>query len=118
MKKFSPETIQAVARVMAASFLEDPLNQYNLAGVKHKEELFYQHSILHTRHAVKSGSLYLLDGNPGAFMVGVDSARASSLAETLLYLGITLKTLRMLDGRDRKAILANHKKTKQVVNFT
>ena len=38
-------------------------------------------------------------------MVGVDSARASSLAEALLYLGIILKILRLLDVRDRKAIL-------------
>lgn len=118
MQEFRSDTIQAVARVMAGSFLEDPLNQYNLAGVKNKEELLYQHSILHTRHAVKSGSLYLLDGNPRVFMVGVDSDKASGFADALLNLTIAVKTLLMLDKQDRKVILTNNKKTRQVVNFT
>lgn len=118
MLKFSTDTVHTVARVMAGSFLEDPLNRYNLAGVKKKEELLYQHSILHTRHAVKSGSLFLLDGNPRAFMVGVDSDKVSSLADNLLYLSITVKTLLMLDGQDRRTILANNRKTRQVVDFT
>ena len=118
MKEYKSDTIHTVARVMTGSFLEDPLNQCNLEGVRKKDELLYQHSILHTKHAVKFGSLYLLDGDPRAFMVGVDSDKASSLADTLLHLTIIVKTLLMLDGQDRKAILANHKKTRQVVNFT
>ncbi|MDO9535652.1 MAG: hypothetical protein Q7J85_10070 [Bacillota bacterium] len=70
---FDKNTIIEVARVMADSFLEDPLIMYNLAGVKKKKELLHQHSIIHTKHAIKSGNLYLLEGNPKAFLVGVDS---------------------------------------------
>lgn len=103
---------------MTVSFIEDPLNQCTLAGIKKKEELLYQHAILQIRHAAKTGTLYLLDGNPKAMMVFADSAKTSSLSEILLNVSIIMKTLLMLDAADRKIMISNHKKTKEVINFT
>ena len=70
MEKNDTSTIKAVAKVMAASFAEDPMHKVILYGLNKKNELLAAHSIIHTAHAFRGGQLRLLDGNPGAYLIG------------------------------------------------
>lgn len=117
MAAFNTNQVQSVARTMAHSFLDDPLNQFSLAGVSRAEELLYQHSLLHTRHAAQAGNLYLLDGDPKAFLVGSDSSKVSGWADALLHVRIVVKTLQMLDAKDRRRILANQRLAGKVTDL-
>jgi GNAT superfamily N-acetyltransferase len=117
MKKPAPDIIRTVARVMADSFMEDPLNQVVFEGVEKKDELIHAHTVIHTRHAVNSGSLRLLDGNPEAFLIGFDSKDERWWREMALVFKIYLKTFKTLGIKDFKKIIANNKKTKEILSF-
>ena len=118
MQQFSEDTIEAVARVMADSFLDDPMNRAILEGVDEKEALILAHSRIHTQHAVRTGTLTLLDGNPGAFIIGLDSKDQSRLRDLNLIAKIYIKTFQILSFRDIKRILQNNKKVGTVLSFS
>ena len=115
---YSAETIRAVARVMAESFMEDPMNRAVLEGLEKAGELMDTHSRIHTRHAIRTGMLQLLDGNPGAFLIGLDSKDESRLDDWRLILQIYLVSLRVLGLRDIRRLLSNSRKTGTVLSFS
>jgi GNAT superfamily N-acetyltransferase len=117
MKMFDKNTIETIAKVMADSFGTDPLNQALLHGLTRKDELLHAHSMIHIDTAIRANSLKLLDGNPKAFLVGLDSNDESVLRDIRMVIKVYLKTLTMLGWRDVKTILSNNKKVKNVVNF-
>jgi hypothetical protein len=117
MKMFDKNTIETIAKVMADSFGADPLNQALLHGLTRKDELLHAHSMIHIDTAIRANSLKLLDGNPKAFLVGLDSNDESVLRDIRMVIKVYLKTLTMLGWRDVKTILTNNKKVKNVVNF-
>jgi hypothetical protein len=114
----SRDTIDAVARVMAESFMEDPMNRAVLEGLEKAGELMDVHSRIHTRHAIRTGMLQLLDGNPGAFLIGLDSKDESRLDDWRLILQIYLVSLRVLGFRDIRRLLSNSRKTGTVLSFS
>ncbi len=118
MVEFNRETIDTVARVMADSFMEDPMNRAVLDGLEKAGELMDVHSRIHTRHAIRTGMLQLLDGNPGAFLIGLDSRDASRLDDWRLILQIYLVSLRVLGFRDIRRLLSNSRKTGSVLSFS
>jgi len=71
MADYNTENINIVARVMAESFMEDPMNRAVLDGLERSGDLMDAHSRIHTRHAIRTGMLQLLDGNPAAFFIGL-----------------------------------------------
>jgi len=117
MKTFDKNTIETIAKVMADSFKSDPLNQTLLHGLTRKDELLHAHSMIHIDTAIRANSLKLLDGNPKAFLVGLDSNDESVMRDIRMVIKVYLKTLAMLGWRDVKTILSNNKKVKNVVNF-
>ena len=114
----SRDTIDAVARVMAESFMEDPMNRAVLEGLEKAGELMDVHSRIHTRHAIRTGMLQLLDGNPGAFLIGLDSKDERRLDDWRLILQIYLVSLRVLGFRDIRQLLSNSRKTGTVLSFS
>jgi len=117
MEILDKNTIESVVKVMADSFKTDPLNQTLLNGLTRKDELLHAHSLIHIDTAIKAKSLKLLDGNPKAFLVGLDSNDESVLRDIRMVIKVYQKTLTMLGWRDIKTILSNNKKIKNVVNF-
>ncbi len=114
---FDKNKIETVAKVMADSFKTDPLNQALLNGLTGKNELLHAHSLIHIDNAIRANSLQLLDGNPKAFLVGLDSDDESVLRDIRMVIRVYLKTFRILSWQDIKTILSNNKKVKNVVNF-
>jgi ribosomal protein S18 acetylase RimI-like enzyme len=117
MSNYSTEIIETISRVMADSFREDPLNQVVFDGVDKKDELLKAHSLIHTHHAVKNGSLTLLDGNPKAFLIGFDSKTEQIFRNALLIIKIYLKTFSVLGLKDLKKIFLNNKKAQKILSF-
>lgn len=117
MKEFNSETIYRVATVMADSFKDDPLNKEVFKDVEGKDKLLYSHSLIHTIHAVKNKSIYLLDKNPNAFLIGIDSKKESKLGDLLLNLKILFKTIMLLKLDGIKSIIANNKRISNVLNL-
>lgn len=117
MEIFDKNTIETVAKVMADSFKTDPLNLALLSGLTMKDELLHAHSLIHIDTAIKANSLKLLDGNPKAFLVGLESKDESVLRDIRMVLRVYIKTFTVLGWRDIKTILKNNKKIKNVVNF-
>jgi ribosomal protein S18 acetylase RimI-like enzyme len=118
MADYNAETINAVARVMAESFMEDPMNRAVLEGLEKTDELMKSHSRLHTRHAIQTGMLRLLDGNPGAFLIGLDSRDASRLDDWKLIVRIYAASVRALGFRDIRRLFSNSRKTGSVLSFS
>lgn len=118
MEKFDSKIIKTVAGVMAESFKEDPLNQSIFNGVEKKDELLKAHSLIHIKHAVKAGSLFLLDGNPKAFLVGMDSRDKKIFREMGLIFKVFVKTFQTLGLKDLKKIMSNNKKIQKVLNLS
>ena len=117
MVTFDKNTIETIAKVMADSFKTDPLNQGLLRGLTKKDELLRAHSLIHIDTAIKANSFQLLDGNPKAFLVGLDSNDESVLRDIRMVIRVYIKTFTMLGWQDIKTILSNNNKVKQVVNF-
>ena len=118
MEKNDTSTIKAVAKVMAASFAEDPMHKVILYGLNKKNELLAARSIIHTAHAFRGGQLRLLDGNPGAYLIGQDSQDESRWDNLKLVSMIYLRTFLLLGLRDIRKIISNYKKTGSVVSFS
>ena len=117
-KTLSRQDVETVARVMADSFMEDPLNIAVLEGVSRKKELLLAHSLLHTRHAMRCGTLTLLEGDPRAFLIGLDSKYESRLKDIGLIMNVYAKTIRVLGFKDLRTIFANNNKVKKSVSFS
>ena len=118
MADYNTETINAVARVMADSFMEDPMNRAVLDGLEKAGKLMEAHSRIHTRHAIRTGMLQLLDDNPAAFLIGLDSRDASRLDDWKLILRIYLSSVGVLGFRDIRRLLSNSRKTGSVLSFS
>lgn len=118
MVNYNTETINDVARVMADSFMEDPMNRAVLEGLEKAGKLMEAHSRIHTRHAIRTGMLQLLDGNPAAFIIGLDSRDASRLDDWKLILRIYLSSVGVLGFRDIRRLLSNSRKTGSVLSFS
>ncbi len=117
MQNINLTAIDTIAKVMAESFKEDPLNLALLNGLSKKDELLQSHSKIHVKNAIKKGSLQLLDDDPRAFLVGVDSTHEKMIDDIRLVINIYLSTIFTLGWRDIRTIFANNKKTKGIVNF-
>jgi GNAT superfamily N-acetyltransferase len=109
--------IQTVTGVMAASFLEDPMNKAQLEGIKRPDKLLKAHSLLHTRHAARCNSLSILDNDPRAFMIGYDSRIERKFLEKILLVKILLSTLFSIGLKDVKMMMANMKRHGKVLSF-
>ncbi len=117
MERIDKSTLRAVAGVMASSFADDPMHEIILEGLSRKDELLAAHSVIHTSHALRSGQLRLLDGNPGAFLIGQDSLDQSRWSNIKLAGRIYLRTFLLLGMRDIRRIISNYKKAGSVVSF-
>jgi GNAT superfamily N-acetyltransferase len=117
MRTFTDDLLRQAGDVLAGSFFDDPLNQLTLAGVKRARELAAVHARMHVRHAARHGYLFLLDDDPKAIFIGVDSLAEAKFAETLLQMRIGVRTLFMVDGADRRILLDNYKRMKKVLSF-
>ncbi len=117
-KTLNRQDVETVAGVMADSFMEDPLNIAILEGVSKKKELLLAHSLLHTRQAIRCGTLNLLDGDPRAFLIGLDSKYESRLKDIGLIMNVYAKTIRVLGFKDLRTIFANNNKVKKSVSFS
>ncbi len=116
---YDAETISSVARVMAESFMEDPMNRAVLEGLERADKLMDAHSRIHTRHAIRTGMLQLLEGNnPGAFLIGLDSRDASRLDDWRLIVSIYAASIRVLGFRDIRRLFSNSRKTGSVLSFS
>lgn len=109
--------IQKVAKVMAVSFLEDPMNMAQLEGIRSPCKLMKTHSLLHTRPAVKSKSLNILGNEPGAFLIGYDSKDLKPFREKLFKARIILSSLFCLSFGDLRKLMANMRKNGKVICF-
>jgi ribosomal protein S18 acetylase RimI-like enzyme len=118
MEKFTKDIIETVANAMMESFLEDPMNIAQLGGIQNPQKLLKAHSLLHTRHAAKCGSLSILDNDPGAFMIGYDSRRENPLREKLLMGKIIYHTIWALGIKDLRIMQANMKRHGKVLSFS
>lgn len=108
----------SVARVMANNFKEDPLIKETQFEVIKKNELLNAHSLIQTKHALNEGNLHLLDNNPKAFLIGVDSLNESKFKEFILNFKICIKTIRTLNLKDFRKIISNNKKVSKVLNLS
>jgi GNAT superfamily N-acetyltransferase len=117
MEKINDLMIGTVARVMAESFMTDPMNAAQLEGVGKKKELLKAHSYLHAKYALNSHSLNLLDGDPRAFLIGFDSKMKSRLNEMLLFLRIFLATIQILNLKELIRLIKNMKRNGAVLSF-
>ncbi len=117
MREFDSRHIEIVARVMADSFLEDPMNIAQLDGIKNPEKLLKAHSILHTHHAVKCNSLSIFGDDARAFMIGFDSRNEKKFREKILMIRILLSTISLLGFSELKKMMANMKKNGKVLSF-
>jgi GNAT superfamily N-acetyltransferase len=118
MKKVKNSSIETVARVMADSFLEDPMNKAQLEGIKSPEKLLKTHALLHTRHAVKCNNLSVLNTDARAFMIGFDSRTERKIHEKILLARVLLTTIFSLGLNDMKTMMANMKKNGKVLSFS
>ena len=109
--------IEIAAKVLADSFIEDPLNAELLGGLTDKYKLMAAHSLTHIKYAVGAKILNLLDGNPRAILIGIDSKNESKLREWLLVLKVYLVTFRILPFKDIKQIMSNNRKMSKVLCF-
>ena len=114
---FDKHSIETIARVMADSFLEDPMNLAQLEGIKNPEKLLKAHSLLHARYAVKCSSLSILSTDARAFMIGFDSNNEKKLKDRVLMARILLSTIISLGFKDLKKMMANMKKNGKVLSF-
>lgn len=117
MKRVLCNKIFTVAEVMADSFNEDPLNKAVLEGVEKGRTLLSAHALIHAKHAVKCGNLTLLENDPRAFIIGLESRKESKLRDLLLIIKVYLKTFQMLGLKDIRRILKNNKKVSRILNF-
>jgi ribosomal protein S18 acetylase RimI-like enzyme len=109
--------IQSVASVMSDSFMEDPMNRSQLEGIRNPVRLLKTHSLLHTKHAVNNNSLFILENEPRAFLIGFDSKDEKPFREKVLMVKIMLQTIFSLSIMDLRKILANMRKNGQVLSF-
>lgn len=117
MKKLNPQVLRTVTRVMAESFREYPVNLALLQGVARREELFFAHCALRAKHAMERGNLKIMDGNPGAFLIGQDSCNERRLPERVFVLRTYLKTLTVAGYRDFNTVISNIKKMREVIEL-
>jgi ribosomal protein S18 acetylase RimI-like enzyme len=118
MTQITPEQMAAIAATMADSFLEDPLMQEIFKGIEGAREIIYQHSLIQMNHFIKDHDVFLVEENPQAFLIGIDSANEKKFAETLIMLKIMLKTLGMLKPGAIITILANNQRTSRVLSLS
>ena len=117
MSEISDDEVLTVARVMADSFLDDPLNRAVLEGIVGADKLIQAHSLILARYASRTKNLYLLDGtDPRAFLIACDSRKDSIIQHVALGLRIVLKSFTILNKKDFKRLSANHKATHDVVD--
>ncbi len=117
MKKNSSEIIETVARVMAVSFQEDPMNSAQLEGVKQCDQLLQAHSLMHARHALRYNMLHIFDGDPRAFFIGQDTNKEHKGRQKLFMIRMYLKTFSMLGLRDLRRLFANIRRHRKVLSF-
>ncbi len=117
MKKNDSEVIQTVARVMAVSFGEDPMNSAQLEGLKKREQLLEAHSLMHARHALRCNMLHVLDGDPRAFLIGQDTSKEHKGRQKLFMIRMYLKTFTILGIKDLRRLFANIKRHRKVLSF-
>ncbi len=112
------QIIQAVAAVMTNSFKEDPGSMAMLEGIKDAEKLLGEHSVLHSTHAFQTKSLRILDGDPRAFLIGIDSIHENKFLERMLHMRIIMKTISCLGLRNMTRMVNNMQRVGKVLNLS
>lgn len=118
MEKMNRETLKTAARVLAAGFMEDPLNIAILEGLTDKRKLMTAHATISVKHALKTKSLYLLENNPQAVLIGIDSKEENKFRDLQQILNVYLTTFIILSFKDLKRIAGNYRKVSKILSFT
>ncbi len=118
MLNISPQTLDAIAGHMGSSFLEDPMNQAQLEGIIQKEKLMLAHARLHVQYAIKARALHLLDNDPRAVMVALDSTSSSKFQEMQIIMKTIGVTFFILRFREVRCLIRNMKTLGKVLNFS
>jgi ribosomal protein S18 acetylase RimI-like enzyme len=109
--------IDIVSRVMCESFLEDPMNMAQLEGVNNPVALLEKHSMMHSVYALKNNSLFTLNGDGRAFMIGFDSNQNNEFREVLFMIRMFLKTFFLVSWKDFNQLRKNMKQHGKVLSF-
>jgi GNAT superfamily N-acetyltransferase len=117
MEPNDKKIIATVASVMCDSFLEDPMNMAQLEGLQNPETLLQKHAFMHTRHAIKTLSLSILDGDARAFFIGYDSEKNNKLNDAMLMARMVLKTPFLVKWKDFGLLRKNMKKQGKALSF-
>jgi len=118
MTKISFLKRKAIAATMADSFMEDPLWVELFNGIENVREIILEHGILHVDHYSKYGELYLIDDNPLAFLIGLDTKNKKFLPEAFFDLQIIVKTLLKLKFKELLKIQKNNQRASGVLSLS
>jgi ribosomal protein S18 acetylase RimI-like enzyme len=111
------KTIDTIAGYMGQSFLEDPMNKAQLEGINQKEKLMQAHARLHVQYAAKLRALHLLDNDPRAVMVALDSNNNSKLQEIWTIIKTIGVTVFVISFKEMKRLIRNMKVLGKVLDF-
>jgi ribosomal protein S18 acetylase RimI-like enzyme len=117
MSAITKKTLDTIASYMGQSFLEDPMNKAQLEGINQKEKLMQAHARLHVKYATKINALHLLNNDPRAVMVGLDSNNNSKLQEIWTIIKTIGVTFFIISFKEMKRLIRNMKVLGKVLDF-
>ena len=117
MSAITTKTLDTIAGYMGISFLEDPMNKAQLEGINQKEKLMRAHARLHVKYADKISALHLLNNDPRAVMVGLDSNNNSKLREVWTIIETFVVTLFIISFKEIIRLIRNMKILGKVLDF-
>lgn len=113
----SKDIKETVAHVMAAGFMEDPMNKAQLEGVRKRDKLLLAHSRMHTNYALQCKMLHILDGDPRAFLIGIDTKNEHGGKQKLFMARMYIKTFTTLGLGDIRRLFKNIRRHRKVLSF-
>lgn len=117
MSAITKKTLDTIAGYMGQSFLEDPMNKAQLEGINQKEKLMQAHARLHVKYATKINALHLLNNDPRAVMVGLDSNNNSKLQEIWTIIKTIGVTFFIISFKEMRRLIRNMKVLGKVLDF-
>jgi GNAT superfamily N-acetyltransferase len=110
----------AVARMLAQSFAEDPLHKELFRGIDKEEaqRLLFLQSRMIVCAAARKGVVHLLDGRPTAVLIGQDSRQEGGRNELVQTVGVATTSLRVLGVAGFAKMIRNTYRVKKVLSFS